>query len=221
MSEPCAFSSGHLIASLSSKSLNLFRVNFHTKKPTMPRTASPPATDRPIIVPVPTPPPESLLALLAGAVEDEVGVLLSETTTVAVDWITVGMPVSEVRSVGCALLTVAEVATGGAVVVGLAVVVVEESTEVVVEVLDEEGVVVVVVDVSEGVGGSGTRGGGSCLRAISVGARWLQPSDRRRRVKTKRNETKMKTRDRIIGGIMQLWFVPCERTDIGIYWTGL
>lgn len=121
----------------------------------MPRTASPPATDRPIIVPVPIPPPESLLALLAGAVEDEVGVLLSETTTVAVDWITVGMPVSEVWSVGCAVLTEAEVATGGAVVEGPAVVVVEDSTEVVVEEIVGEGVVVVEVDEAEGVGGSG------------------------------------------------------------------
>jgi hypothetical protein len=41
------------MASLSSKSEKRFRVNFHTKKAMMPITATPPATERPMIEPVP------------------------------------------------------------------------------------------------------------------------------------------------------------------------
>jgi len=44
-----------LIASLSSKSENRFLVNFQTKKATTPMTAMPPATDKPMIEPVPRP----------------------------------------------------------------------------------------------------------------------------------------------------------------------
>lgn len=53
---PCVFSSGHLIASLSSKSsANRFLVNFQITNATIPINATPPATDRPIIVDVLTP----------------------------------------------------------------------------------------------------------------------------------------------------------------------
>lgn len=49
---PCVFRSGHLMASLSSKSEKRFLVNFHTKNAMMPITATPPATDIPMIEPV-------------------------------------------------------------------------------------------------------------------------------------------------------------------------
>jgi hypothetical protein len=53
--------------SLSSKSWNRFLVNFHMAKATIPNTATPPATDRPIIEPVPIPEPEEVLVLVAAA----------------------------------------------------------------------------------------------------------------------------------------------------------
>lgn len=40
---------------LSSKSLKRFLVNFHTKKPMIPMTAMPPATDMPMMGPIPRP----------------------------------------------------------------------------------------------------------------------------------------------------------------------
>lgn len=60
---------------LSSKSENLFLVNFQTKKPTMPMTATPAATDMPTIDPVDRlPPPSSsdLLVFVGKAVVDNV-----------------------------------------------------------------------------------------------------------------------------------------------------
>jgi hypothetical protein len=42
------------MASWSSKSVKRFRVNFQTKKPTIPKTATPPATDMPTIEPTPS-----------------------------------------------------------------------------------------------------------------------------------------------------------------------
>jgi hypothetical protein len=60
---------------LSSKSENLFLVNFQTKKPMMPRTATPAATDIPMMEPVDRPPSPSsdpdwlVVAAAAEAVE--------------------------------------------------------------------------------------------------------------------------------------------------------
>jgi hypothetical protein len=49
-----------LIASLSSKSEKRFLVNFQIKKPTMPMSATPPATERPTMEPVDNPESSSL-----------------------------------------------------------------------------------------------------------------------------------------------------------------
>jgi hypothetical protein len=81
LSGPWALSSGHLMASLSSKSVKRFWVNFHTKKPTITRTAIPPATDKPTIGPIPIPPEEESLLLEVVGLEEEVGVRLWETMT--------------------------------------------------------------------------------------------------------------------------------------------
>jgi hypothetical protein len=56
---------------LSSKSENRFLENFHTMKPMTPSTATPPATERPTIEPVPKP-PLAPLEDVCGAAEDEV-----------------------------------------------------------------------------------------------------------------------------------------------------
>jgi hypothetical protein len=56
-------------------------VNFHTKNPIMPRSATPPATDRPMMEPVPR--PES------GAGDEEVWVGLAEEVPAVKVWITV------------------------------------------------------------------------------------------------------------------------------------
>lgn len=85
----CAFSSGHLIASVSSKSLNRFLVNFQMKNDIIPRAAIPPATDRPIIDPVLSPLLSSLLLLELSAPSVEEGeadedVLLSVPVNVCV-----------------------------------------------------------------------------------------------------------------------------------------
>jgi len=82
-------SSGHLIGS-SSKSKDRFLVNFHTKNPTTPRTAIPPATLNPTIVPVPTPLESPLLSWpdvgVGDEVEEDVCVLpVGGTVTNAVD----------------------------------------------------------------------------------------------------------------------------------------
>ncbi len=64
----------------SSKSEKRFLVNFHTMKPMIPKSATPPATDRPMIVPVLTPelPPElELPVLLLDALLDEAGLGLT------------------------------------------------------------------------------------------------------------------------------------------------
>jgi hypothetical protein len=58
---------GNFVDVLSSKSENRFRVNFHTMKPTMQMTVIAPATDMPMIEPIPRPP---LLLLEAGDVWD-------------------------------------------------------------------------------------------------------------------------------------------------------
>src|SRR5258707_1354480 len=64
---------------LSSKSVKRFLVNFHMKKATTPMTATPPATDKPIIEPVPRPESEEGGRASGGAVE------LGETELV---WVT-------------------------------------------------------------------------------------------------------------------------------------
>lgn len=50
---PWVFNSGHLMASLSSKSLKRFLENFQMKKAMMAITAMPPATDMPMMGPIP------------------------------------------------------------------------------------------------------------------------------------------------------------------------
>lgn len=78
-----------MMASLSSKSLKRFLVNFQMRKPTIPKAATPPATERPIIDPVPSPlSPLLLLLLSAPLVADEEGEevaldIVSVTTTVS------------------------------------------------------------------------------------------------------------------------------------------
>ena len=51
----CFRNSGEERNELSSKSVKRFLVNFHMKKATTPMTATPPATDKPMIEPVPRP----------------------------------------------------------------------------------------------------------------------------------------------------------------------
>lgn len=77
---PCVFRSGHLMASVSSKSEKRFLVNFQTKNAMMPMTATPPATAKPTMEPVPKPLDE-LSAPLVGAAE----VLLLEEDAVVDD----------------------------------------------------------------------------------------------------------------------------------------
>jgi hypothetical protein len=78
---------GHVLLS---KSPNRFLVNFHTKKPTTHNTATPPATESPIMVDVempepPPPPPDLLLAAVPeGDAEEEEDAPESETKTMLV-----------------------------------------------------------------------------------------------------------------------------------------
>lgn len=78
------FNSGHLIASLSSKSAKRFLVNFQIKNEMMAMTATPPATERPIIEPVPRP-PELLLLAEEDSVLDALGVGVGVMTIVLVN----------------------------------------------------------------------------------------------------------------------------------------
>lgn len=72
-----------MIASLSSKSEKRFLVNFQTKNEMMPITATPPATERPMMEPVPRPP--ELLEDDEDCVLDEVALLgVDVTSTVLV-----------------------------------------------------------------------------------------------------------------------------------------
>jgi hypothetical protein len=81
---------------LSSKSENLFLVNFQTKKPIMPRTATPAATDIPMMEPVERPPPPSsdpdwlVVAAAAEAEELSVGGWVEVTTTLPSEETAVG-----------------------------------------------------------------------------------------------------------------------------------
>lgn len=73
-----------MIASLSSKSAKRFLVNFQIKNEMMPMTATPPATERPTMEPVPRPLELSELLLLVGedCVLDELGLDVGVMTTV-------------------------------------------------------------------------------------------------------------------------------------------
>lgn len=112
------FSSGHLIASLSSKSAKRFLVNFQIKNEMMPMTATPPATERPTMEPVPR--PLELLPLVEDSVLDGLALDVGVMTIVLV----IGWPAELV-------VTCTEVVNGRGAVVGVVAVVWEGGVEVV------------------------------------------------------------------------------------------
>lgn len=132
-----------MIASLSSKSAKRFLVNFQIKNEMMPMTATPPATERPIMEPVPRP--------LEPLLVEEDSVLDGLALDVGV------MTIVLVTSCPAELVvTCTDVVNGSGAVVGVVAVVWEGGVEVVWEVVvGEVGGGVVVVWVGEVVGDVG------------------------------------------------------------------
>lgn len=123
---PCALSSGHLIASVSSKSLNRFRVNFQYTNAKTPMSAMPPATAIPTMEPVPR--PLSSLLPLEPLLESSLLELLLDGSAAAVGvWVRVMVTASPAELVvtssvvtgACVVLIVDEVFSGFAVVSAL------------------------------------------------------------------------------------------------------
>lgn len=167
------FNSGHLIASLSSKSAKRFLVNFQIKNEMMAMTATPPATERPIMEPVPRP-LELLLLAEEDSVLDGLGVGVGVTTIVLVNSCPAELVETETVVDGRrAVVGVVVVASGGGVEVvwvGVVLVGVEVGVLVVVWVGEVVGGVEVVegVDVVCGVVGAGVVVGGVVVGVVVV-----------------------------------------------------
>jgi len=145
---PWVFKSGHLIASLSSKSEKRFLVNFQIKKAMRPMTATPPATERPMIEPVLKPPPLESDWGGADCVGWEEEVEEEGPTTATVTTVVTKVPSTEVTTGDVTAATMEVVDTGVEEVDEVEVVLgVVDECEVVADVEEEEVDVVDKVDV--------------------------------------------------------------------------